>query len=33
MFNELLWLGLVALICAITILIFWRQDRREERKK
>ena len=28
MTNELVWLGLVAVICITTILIFWRQDRR-----
>ncbi len=33
MLNELLWLGIVRVICITTILIFWRQDKREEKRR
>ena len=33
MANELFWLGVVAVICVTTILIFWRQDRKDRKAR
>ena len=31
--NELVWLDVVAVICVTSILIFWRQDKRDHKRR